>query len=80
MSNVIQCFGFHVIPLGQIPLLPQTENVAPFLLNKLWYSSQVVIEATGETQVFQIYPFVNQLQSHADLRALESGNHRCGNW
>ena len=80
MSNIIQGFGFHVIPLGQIPLLGPTENVAPFLLDKLWYSSQVVIEATGETQIFQVYPWISQLQSHADLRALEYGNHRCGNW
>lgn len=80
MSNVIQCFGFHVIPLGQIPLLPQPEAVAPFLLSVGWYSSKVVIEATGETQIFQVYPSVSQLQSHADLIAMEYGNHRVGNY
>ena len=80
MSNVIQCFGFYVTPLGQIPFLGPTEGTSPYLLNTLWYSSRVTIEKTGETQVFQVFPGISQLQSHANLRALAYGNHRVGNW
>ena len=81
LKMVIQGFGFHVEELGQLHYLgPSDANTLPYFLNSVWYSSRVTIEATGETQVFQVFPSVSQLQSHANLRALEYGNHRCGNW
>ncbi len=76
MSAIIQCFGFTVEPLGKIPSLLPPALTAPWAQTDIFSSARVVIEATGETQIFQV---LGDDQSTANLVAMEYGNKRAGN-
>jgi hypothetical protein len=77
--SIIQCSGFTVEPLGQIPMmLTEGYSAAPWTTTDIFYSSRVTIEATGETQILQVHPVLGD-QSTANLVAMEYGTHRCGN-
>jgi hypothetical protein len=79
MPAIIQCFGFTVEPLGQIPmLLTEGYSAAPWTTTDIFFSSRVTIEATGETQILQVHPVLGD-QSTANLTAIEYGNKRAGN-
>jgi hypothetical protein len=79
MSELIQGVGFTVEPLGQIPMLvSEGFDAAEWTENDVFFSSRVTIEATGETQIFQLHPVLGD-QSTANLVAMEYGNKRAGN-
>jgi len=79
MSELIQGIGFAVEPLGQIPMLvSEGFDAAAWTEGDVFFSARVTIEATGETQVFQLHPVLGD-QSTVNLVAMEYGNHRCGN-
>ena len=82
MSALIQCFGFTVEPLGPLPLLVSEGlpyQVADWTKGNVFFSSRVTIEATGETQILQVFPVGGQTQDAANLVAMEYGNKRAGN-
>jgi hypothetical protein len=77
MSELIQGIGFTVEPLGQIPMLvSEGFEAADWTKGDVFFSSRVTIEATGETQIFQV---AFQTQDVANLVAMEYGNKRAGN-
>jgi hypothetical protein len=79
MPNIIQCSGFTVEPLGNLPLLiSEGANVAPWTAEPVFPSAQVTIEATGETQILQV--FRTKTQDDANLMAMIYGNDAVGNW
>ena len=79
MSAIIQCFGFTVEPLGQLPLLASEGfEAAEWTQGDVFFSSRVTIEATGEAQIFQVHPVLGD-QSTVNLVAMEYGNKRAGN-
>jgi hypothetical protein len=79
MSEIIQGVGFTVEPLGQIPMLVSERfDAAEWTEDDVFFSSRVTIEATGETQVFQLHPVLGN-QSTVNLVATEFGNKRAGN-
>jgi len=76
---IIQCFGFTVEPLGPLPLLvSEGYEAAAWTEDDVFFSSRVTIEATGETQIFQLHPVLGD-QSTVNLMAMEYGNKRAGN-
>lgn len=79
MPDLIQGVGFTVEPLGKIPmLLTEGYSAAPWTTTDIFFSSRVTIEATGETQIFQVHPVLGD-QATANLVAMEYGNKRAGN-
>ena len=76
MSESIQGVGFTVEPLGQIPSLQPPGLTAAWAQTDIFSSARVTIEATGETQVFQV---LGDDQATANLVAMEYGNKRSGN-
>jgi hypothetical protein len=77
---VIQGNGFTVEPLGQIPMLiSEGYEAAAWTEGDVFFSSRVTIEATGETQILQVFPVGGQTQDAANLVAREYGNKRAGN-
>jgi hypothetical protein len=79
MSELIQGVGFTVEPLGQIPMLKSEGfDAAQWTEGDVFFSSRMTIEATGETQVFQLHPVLGD-QSTVNLVAMEYGNKRAGN-
>jgi hypothetical protein len=76
MSEIIQCFGFTVEPLGRIPSLLPPGLTEAWAQTDFFSSARVTIEATGETQVFQVY---GDDPARASLVAMEYGNKRAGN-
>jgi hypothetical protein len=79
MSELIQGIGFTVEPLGQIPMLvSEGFDAAEWTEDDVFFSSRVTIEATGETQIFQLHPVLGD-QSTVNLVAMEYGNKRAGN-
>jgi hypothetical protein len=77
MSELIQGVGFTVEPLGQIPmLLSEGFDAADWTAGDVFFSSRVTIEATGETQSFQV---AFQTQDAVNLLARVYGNKRAGN-
>ena len=82
MSEIIQGVGFTVEPLGPLPLLFSEGlpyQVADWTKGNVFFSSRVTIEATGETQILQVFPVGGQTQDAANLVAMEYGNKRAGN-
>ena len=62
---LIQCLGFTVEPLGPLPLLFSEGlpyQVADWTKGNVFFSSRVTIEATGETQILQVFPVGGQTQ------------------
>jgi hypothetical protein len=76
MSDIIQRHGFTVEPLGQIPSLQPPALTAAWAQTDIFSSARVTIEATGETQIFQVF---GDDQATANLVAMEYGNKRVGN-
>jgi hypothetical protein len=80
--SIIQCCGFTVEPLGAMPWLPWLSgetpdpDVAAFAKTNFFASARVTIEATGETQILQVF---GDDQGTANLVAMEYGNKRAGN-
>jgi hypothetical protein len=76
---IIQGFGFTVEPLGSLPLLfSEGAIVASWTTEPVFPSARVTIEATGESQVLQV--FATKTQDDANLMAMIYGNHAVGNW
>jgi hypothetical protein len=79
MSELIRGFGFAVEPLGQIPMLvSQGFYAAAWTEGDVFFSARVTIEATGETQVFQLHPVLGD-QDTVNLTAMRYGSKRAGN-
>jgi hypothetical protein len=83
MSEIIQCHGFTVEPLGQIPYLGADAKAPSWIKDNEWYSARVTIAATGEVQTLQVvtnfWQTIPNTQEIANQQALAYGNKRAGN-
>jgi hypothetical protein len=75
----IQYYGFSITPLGNLPLLFSAgQNPAPWTSSPIFPSTEVSINATGQTIILQVWP--NETQDDANLNAMIFGNKNAGNW